>query len=71
MVKKGVASLRPFLTIKISLNVYTLNYNVTLHVHVFFKLHLLSNDIKLHTNFQTKLNPIENCTRIFFTLYRV
>jgi hypothetical protein len=32
-------------------------------------LHLLSNDIKLHTSFQTKLNPIENCTRIFFTLY--
>ena len=28
----------------------------------FFLHHLLSNDIKLHTSFQTKLNPIENCT---------
>ena len=26
----------------------------------FFLLHLLSNDIKLHTSFQTKLKPIEN-----------
>ena len=32
---------------------------------------MLSNDIKLHTSFQTKFNPIENCTRSFFTLYRV
>jgi hypothetical protein len=26
----------------------------------FFLLHLLSNDIQLHTSFQTKLKPIEN-----------
>ena len=31
----------------------------------------MSNDIKLHASFQTKLNPIEICTRIFVTLYRV
>jgi hypothetical protein len=30
---------------------------------------LLSNEIKLYTSFQSKSNPIENCTRIFFTLY--
>jgi hypothetical protein len=44
--------------------------HVKLHTS-FFLLHLLSYGIKLHTSFQTKLNPIGNCTRIFFTLYRV
>ena len=44
--------------------------DVKLHT-IFFLLHLFSNDIKLHTSFQTKLNQIENCTRIFFTLYTV
>jgi hypothetical protein len=45
------------------------NGNVKLYVRgtCFFLLHLLSNNIKLHTSIQTKLNPIENCTRIFFT----
>ena len=71
----------------IGLNACNANGNVKLHVrgffllHLvsmyvkfpksFFLLHLLSNDIILHTSFQTKLNTIENCTRTFFTLYRV
>ena len=55
----------------IGLNACNANGNVKLHVRGFFLLHLLSNDIILHTSFQTKLNTIENCTRTFFTLYRV
>jgi hypothetical protein len=49
--------------------IHLVSNDVKLHTS-FFLLHLSSNDIQLHTSFQTKLNPIENCTRVFFTLQK-